>query len=219
MLIEQGEQIPGDIHGWLEVERHLLELLSYRSWHVYFNDVKRDLVETKVVPTKPGSVFGTGCKEFGFQRQTMWVLSETSLCNVVQLCLCNSSVQRDHLFPRPSGSQKSFPPALLLLLCQSFPCCESTAGYGDIIQHRESATTVGPPQASVMQRTLAHFPSQEWFRVWLTAHTGTPPLHVRTAGEPGALASWPAPLLRWHGCDPYRQPRQTVLPAHGFDHL
>jgi len=64
MLIEQVEHIPGDIHCWLEVERQLLELLSYRSWHLYFNDVKRYLVEAKVVPTKSGSVFGTGCKEF-----------------------------------------------------------------------------------------------------------------------------------------------------------
>jgi hypothetical protein len=64
MLIKQGEHIPGDIHRRLEVERQLLELLSYHSWHLYFNDVKRYLVEAKVVPTKPGSVFGTGRKEF-----------------------------------------------------------------------------------------------------------------------------------------------------------
>lgn len=64
MLIEQGEHIPGDIHGQLEVGRQLLELLNYRSWHLYFNDMKRYLVEAKVIPTKPGSVFGTGYKEF-----------------------------------------------------------------------------------------------------------------------------------------------------------
>jgi hypothetical protein len=64
MCIEQGKHISGDIHRWLEVQRQLLELVSNRGWHLDFNDVKRHLVEAKIVPTKSGSIRGTGGKEF-----------------------------------------------------------------------------------------------------------------------------------------------------------
>jgi hypothetical protein len=64
MLSEQGKQLPRDIHRRFEVQGQLLELVSNRGRHLYFDNVKRHLIEVKIVSTKPGSILGAGCKEF-----------------------------------------------------------------------------------------------------------------------------------------------------------
>ena len=93
MTIKQEEQIPRDTHRWLEVQCQLLELTSHRSWYLDFDEMKGHLVEAKIISPKSGSILRTGCKEFRFQGQAIRVLSEASLCNVIQLCLCHGSVK------------------------------------------------------------------------------------------------------------------------------